>query len=86
MELNDSDKIGAGKPYTGDGWHEADGDIDIPLGAKSTMGLGQLSSVPGLHYHSLLSVMKFALTDVTALQFHFSPFKHLWNTPGGKEE
>ena len=66
-ELNDSEKIGAGMPYMGDGWHEADIDIDIPLGAKSTMGLGQSFSVPGLHYCSLISVMKSALTDVTAL-------------------
>ena len=66
-ELDDSKKIGAGKPYTGDGWHEVDVDIVIPLGAKSTMGLGQSFSVPGLHYRSLISVMKSALTDVTAL-------------------
>lgn len=85
-ELDDSEKIGAGKPYTGDGWHEVDVDIVIPLGAKSTMGLGQSFSVPGLHYRSLISVMKSALTDVTALRFHFSPFKRLWNTPDGKEE
>ena len=66
-ELNDSKKIGAGKPYMGDGWHKVDVNIVIPLGAKSTMGLGQSFSVPGLHYRSLISVMKSALTDVTAL-------------------
>ena len=51
----------------GDGWHKVDVNIVIPLGAKSTMGLGQSFSVPGLHYRSLISVMKSALTDVTAL-------------------
>ena len=85
-ELNDSETIRAGKPYISDGWHETHIDIDIPLGAKSVTGITQSFSVPGLHYRSLLSVMKSALTDVTALQFHFSPFKRLWSTPGGKEE
>ena len=83
--LDDSKKIVAGSPYTGDGWHEADIVIKIPLGAKSTTGLSHSFSVSGLHYHTL-SVMKSALTDITALQFHFSPFKHLWNTPDGREE
>ena len=84
--LDDSEKVGAGNPYTGNGWREAHIDIDIPLSGKSATGLSQSFSVPGLHYRSLLSVMKSALADVTALRFHFSPFKHIWNSPAGKEE
>ena len=37
-------------PYTGDTWCETPIEINIPLGSKSTLGLTQIFSVPGLHY------------------------------------
>lgn len=73
-------------PYVGDTWRETPIEISIPLGSKSTSGLSQKFSVPGLHYRPLLGVLKSALADVTALRFHFSPFKRFWKKACGRQE
>lgn len=80
------DKSDSQGPYTGDTWRETPIDISIPLGTKSSSGLSQTFSIPGLHYRPLLGILKSALCDVTALRFHFSPFKRIWKRPCGREE
>jgi hypothetical protein len=84
--LDKSDAADPDGPYSKDGWVETDISISIPTGVKDAQGRGQLFSVPGLHYRSLLGVMKSAITDITAHRFHFSPFKRLWQKPSGAEE
>jgi len=73
-------------PYSKDGWVETDVSISIPTGVKDTQGQRQPFSVPGLHYRSLLAVMKSTITDITARHFHFSPFKCFWKKQSGTEE
>lgn len=84
--LDQSENQDGKGPYVGDAWCETAVDISIPLGSKSSSGLSQIFSVPGLHYRPLLGVLKSALADVTALRFHFSPFKRFWKQPSGHEE
>ena len=79
------DEDGKG-PYAGDAWCKTAMDISIPLGIKNSSGLSQSFSVPGLHYRPLLGAIKSALADVTALHFHFSPFKRFWKKLSGHEE
>jgi Plavaka transposase len=83
--LDDSDDV-PDSPYSFDGWVESEVQISIPTGLKDDGGEGRVFSVPGLHHRSLLSVMKAALTDVTARRFHFSPFKRLWESVTGSVE
>ena len=73
-------------PYSQDGWIESNVQISIPTGIKDTSGCGKQFSIPGLHRHSLLVVMKAVLADVTARHFHFSPFKRIWKPSFGPEQ
>lgn len=84
--LDQSENHNGKGPYSGDAWQETHIDISIPLGNKNTLGLLQKFSIPGLHYRPLLGVLKSALTDVSSLRFHFSPFKRFWKKPCGHEE
>jgi hypothetical protein len=72
-------------PYSRDGWEESNVRVCIPTGTKETGGKGKEFFVPGLHRRSLLAVIKTALADVTALRFHFSPFKRFWKSATGVE-
>jgi len=84
--LDDSSDDVPDSPYSSDGWVESEVQISVPTGLKDSSGAGQVFTVPGLHHRSLLSVMKAALTDVTARRFHFSPFKRFWSLVTGPEE
>ncbi|KAF8145659.1 hypothetical protein K438DRAFT_1424599, partial [Mycena galopus ATCC 62051] len=66
---------------TDDGWKEASVDIDIPSGVKNLPA--RTFSVPGLHYRSLVQVIRAAFSEVTALQFHLTPFKRFCTTSSG---
>lgn len=76
---------GQGFPFSGDGWTETVISISVPTGFKDPNGQGQSFAIPGLHHRSLLDVMKAALADVTALRFHYFPFKRFWTSPSGSE-
>lgn len=85
LDQSDSDKPDA-PPFLADGWQEASVDIAVPLGKNDQRGLFAPFKVHGLHYRPLLSVMKAALADVTALRFHFSPFQKFWKPHNGPEQ
>lgn len=85
LDKSDSKRSDA-LPFLADGWQETSVEISVPLGTHDDRGLCAPFKVPGLHYRSLLSVMKAALTDITALRFHFSPFKKFWKPHNGPEQ
>ena len=82
--LDSSETADAKNPFVGDGWTEHKVEISIPNGEKNSSGSTFL--IPGLHRRSLSAVLKAALSDVTSLKFHFSPFKRFWRSPSGSEE
>lgn len=71
-----------------DGWREARVPIRVPDGKRhAAEDENPVFEVPGLHYRPLLEVIKSAVQDITALTFHWVPFKHLWNfAPDGPAE
>ena len=50
-------------PYGGDDWMESAVEICLPTGVKGSESKGESFAVPGLHYQSLLSVLKSAIID-----------------------
>jgi len=86
IQLDDSERDGIDTPYSCDGWVESAIEISVPCGLKDNDGLGRPFSIPGLQHRSLLAVMKAALADITARQFHFSPFRRIWKSFTGVEE
>jgi hypothetical protein len=62
-------------PLSADHWLQTAVDITIPT-PKTIPNIS--FTVPGLHWCSLVAVIKAALTDPLARQFHFSPFRCLW--------
>jgi len=77
-KLDDGERDGTDTPYSCDGWVESAIKISVPCGLKDNGGLGRPFLI--LEHCSLLAVMKAALADVTARQFHFSPFERIWKS------
>lgn len=73
-----------GAPWTKDGWKEASVVLELPDGAKN-MPPRQFT-VSGLRYRPILDVIKAAFAEVTALQFHLTPFKRFRTTAAGTQE
>ncbi|KAJ7163736.1 hypothetical protein C8R46DRAFT_1221491 [Mycena filopes] len=71
-------------PWASDGWVETAVDIDIPSGVRNS--LARTFSVPGLHHRSIVGVICAAFAEVTAQQFHLTPFKRFRTTASGGEE
>lgn len=82
--LDKSDAVHGSAPFAGDGWEEHDVHISVPNGVKGSSG--DTFTVPGLHRRSLSAVLKAALSDITSMSFHFSPFRRFWQTPSGSEQ
>ena len=55
---------------------EASVDIEVPSGDKNVPSVK--FSVTGLHYRSLLSVLRSAFADPLAAMFHLSPYTNQW--------
>lgn len=71
--------------FASDDWTETDVTIPVPTGSKQQTS--QDFTIPGLHYRSIIDVLKAALSDITSRKFHFSPFKRFWCNPlSGEEE
>jgi hypothetical protein len=83
--FDESEKTGPnnGAPWLKDGWSESTVDIEIPAGIKNA--LPRTFSVPGLHHRSIVEVIRAAFAEVTALQFHLTPFKRFRTTATGEE-
>ncbi|KAJ7695466.1 hypothetical protein B0H17DRAFT_930752 [Mycena rosella] len=64
-----------------DGWKEVSVDIEVPDGKKRGPNDPILKfSVPGLHFRNLTQTIKSALQDHSSRYFHYTPFKHFWQT------
>ncbi|KAJ7140771.1 hypothetical protein C8R44DRAFT_726491 [Mycena epipterygia] len=72
-----SDKV----PWTRDGWKELQVEIEIPLGVKNEAT--HPFTIPGLHRRSIVEVIKSAFADVSARDFHLTPFKRLVKSAAG---
>ncbi|KAJ7131818.1 hypothetical protein C8R43DRAFT_1133491 [Mycena crocata] len=73
-----------GEPWMRDGWKEASVEIELPDGVKNAPP--RKFTVPGLHYRPIVEVIKAAFAEVTALQFHLTPFKRYRTSASGTEE
>jgi Plavaka transposase len=59
-----------------DGWNEVSVDIRVPDGKRHALeSENPLFSVPGLHFRSLIEVIREAVHDSSSKTFHFTPFK-----------
>lgn len=83
-QLASSETADASNPFACDGWMEHEAKISILNGKKKSSGSPFI--IPGLHHQSVSAVLKAALSDITSLRFHFSPFKRFWHSPSGSEE
>ncbi|KAF8890440.1 hypothetical protein BD779DRAFT_1438607 [Infundibulicybe gibba] len=68
-----------------DKWNETGIDIQIPTGVPQS--LPKTFTVPGLHFRSLVEVIKSAFSETTARHFHLTPFRriHQSHTTAGDE-
>ncbi|KAF8239969.1 hypothetical protein L208DRAFT_1235171, partial [Tricholoma matsutake] len=74
-------------PFLHDGWKEVKVDIEVPVASKRRPSPpSRTFSVPGLHFHSLVEVIKVAWSESAAKQFHLSPFKRIHIHPITKLE
>ena len=82
--LDSSETADTLNPFACDGLTEHEVKISIPNVKKKSSGSPFI--IPGLHRQSLSAVLKAALSGITSLRFHFSPFKRFWNFPSDSEE
>ncbi|KDR69150.1 hypothetical protein GALMADRAFT_230924 [Galerina marginata CBS 339.88] len=62
-----------------DGWREVEVDVQVPPGRPCVSDKDiPIFLVPGLHYRSLIEVIKAALEDPASKCFHYTPFKQFW--------
>jgi hypothetical protein len=74
-------------PFTHDGWKEVKVDIEVPVASRTKPPPpSRTFSVPGLHFRSLVEVIKVAWSENVAKQFHLSPFKRIHVHPETKVE
>jgi hypothetical protein len=74
-------------PSSCDGWEEIKVDILIPVASTAKPPPpSRIFSVPGLHYRSLVEVIKAAWSEDMAKRFHLSPFKRMHVHPETKVE
>jgi hypothetical protein len=74
-------------PFSRDGWQEVKVDIRIPVASRTKPPPpNRTFSVLGLHYRSLVEVIKAAWNEDMAKSFHLSPFKRIHIDPRTKVE
>jgi hypothetical protein len=74
-------------PFSGDGWRETKVDIKVPVASRTRPSPSPRTfSVPGLHFRSLVEVIKAGWRENIAKQFHLSPFKRIHVDPETKAE
>jgi hypothetical protein len=67
-----------------DSWREITIELDIPVPKKDT--IPQKYSIPGLHYRSIVEVIKATWGSASSLPFHLTPFRRIHIDPNtGKE-
>jgi hypothetical protein len=78
--LDDALAVGqSNSPFSMDGWTETSVDIRVPVPSKSQPP--KRFRVSGLHHRSIVQVVKASWGEVTASQFHLTPFKRLHINP-----
>ena len=74
-------------PFSGDGWHEAKVDIEVPVASRvKPSPPSRTFSIPGLHFRPLVEVIKAAWGEGIAKKFHLSPFRRIHIHPETKVE
>src|ERR1700733_7850331 len=74
-------------PFSGDQWKEVAVNIEVPVASRTKPSPPPHKfSVPGLHFCSLVGVIKEAWSEDTAKHFHLSPFKRIHVHPETKAE
>jgi hypothetical protein len=74
-------------PFSRDGWREVTVDIQIPVASRTKPPPSSRTfSIPGLHYRSLVEVIKASWSENMAKRFHLSPFKRIHINPKTKAE
>jgi hypothetical protein len=70
-------------PFSTDGWQEVSVKIEVPIPLKNH--LPQAFHVPGLHYRSIVEVIKATWKTAISSQFHLTPFRKIHVDPAGNE-
>ncbi|KAF8231554.1 hypothetical protein L208DRAFT_1469280 [Tricholoma matsutake] len=74
-------------PFSSGGWKEVKVDIEVPVASRTKLSPPPCQfSVPGLHFRSLVEVIKEAWSEDSAKHFHLSPFKRIHVHPETKAE
>ena len=68
-------------PFSTDDWHEVSVEIEVPIPVRNISP--QVFHVPGLHYRSIIQVIK--ATWGAGTQFHLTPFWKIHVDSMGKE-
>lgn len=68
-------------PFSTDDWHEVSVEIEVPIPVRNISP--QVFHVPGLHYRSIIQVIK--ATWEAGTQFHLTPFRKIHVDSMGKE-
>jgi Plavaka transposase len=71
-------------PFHDDSWRELDIELDIPVPKKDAPP--RKFSVPGLHYRSIVKVIKATWGAPSSLPFHFTPFRRIHIDPNTGNE
>jgi hypothetical protein len=72
-----------GTPFSTDDWQETSVKIEVPIPLKNH--LPQVFHVPGLHYRSIVEVIKASWNTAISGQFHLTPFCKFHIDPMGNE-
>lgn len=74
---------GSSTPFSGDDWHEASVEIEVPVPVKNSPSCTY--RVPGFHYRSIVEIIKATWSRAPFLQYHITPFKRIYVDSKGTE-
>ena len=74
----------ADAPFHDDNWRELTIELEIPVPKKDT--IPRKFSVPGLHYRSIVEVIKATWGATSSLPFHLTPFRRIHVDPNTGDE
>ncbi|TFK50717.1 hypothetical protein OE88DRAFT_1630361 [Heliocybe sulcata] len=86
-KLDESLQPSAGSSTYRDGWHETAVEIAVPDGKahRTPDSPVPMFAVPGLHFRSIIEVIKAAWQDARSRRFHFVPFKEYWQHTSSRD-
>jgi len=83
QRMDDAMAKAAPAPSSTDDWREASVDIEVPIPVRSNSP--PVFRIPGLHYRSIIQVIKSTWATPIASQFHLAPFRKIHVDPAGVE-